>query len=146
MADKNKIEKESLCNIKKYSGAVLPSNYQNFVIARWLRSFRYGNDYIKLVDSDSYYEAYGRYVRNVLEQQSTIVRLAVLEDNPDVAFGFSVSAGKVLHYVYVGLDYRNQGIGKHLVPIEVSEFTHLTKTGLKLWTSHAPKAKFNPFR
>lgn len=144
MADQKEIE--SVCKIKICKGDRLPDTYRNFIIARWTRSFRYGNDYMRLTDSDSYYNAYSRYVQSILEQPHTLVRIAILADTPDVAFGFAVTAKEVLHYVYVGLDYRSQGIGRLLVPGPISEFTHLTKAGLKLWPTKNPEAKFNPFQ
>lgn len=132
--------------IKAYKGGSLPESFTNFVLAKWMKSFRYGNDYIRLSDSDSYYRAYERYLKSILESPLMTIRLALLTEDPDVAFGFSVSSGHTLHYVYVGLDYRGQGIGKKLVPLEVKEFTHLTKKGLKLWSLKAPTAVFNPWQ
>jgi len=137
---------EATCKIKICKGDRLPDTYRNFIIARWTRSFRYGNDYMRLIDSDAYYKAYTKYIESLLQQPNTLVRIAILADTPDVAFGFAVTSKEVLHYVYVGLDYRRLGIGKLLVPGPISEFTHLTKTGLKLWPAKASKAKFNPFQ
>lgn len=131
--------------VKVFANKPIPESFTNFVLAKWMKSFRYGNDYIKLSDSDSYYAAYERYIRSILESPFTTTRLAVLTDEPDAALGFSVSSGKTLHYVYVGLDYRCQGIGTRLVPFNVEEFTHLTKKGMKLWATKAPKAIFNPW-
>ncbi len=144
MADSQK-EIKTTYLVKLYSGHIVPSNYIAFVLNKWLKSFRFGNDYIKLTDSDSYYHAYQKYIARILETPGTYVRLAVLSDDNDVALGFSVTTGPVLHYVYVGKDYRMQGIGKRLVPIEIIEFTHLTKQGLRLWAVKAPMAKFKPF-
>lgn len=141
----NKKEIEPTYSIISFKEANLPKTYVNFVISKWMKSFRYGNDYIKLTDSDSYYAAYKRYIESILDSPLTTVRLAVLTDEPDVAMGFSVATERVLHYVYVGLDYRGQGIGKRLVPIQVEKFTHLTRKGIQIWLVKAPKAKFDPF-
>lgn len=132
--------------IKKFSGHVVPANYINFIFLKWMKSFRFGNEYIKLSDSGTYYAAYHRYISNILQTPGVDIRLAVLSDNPDVALGFSAVRGLVLHYVFVGKDYRLQGIAKKLVPVDINEFTHLTKTGLRLWSTELPEAIFNPFR
>lgn len=132
-------------SVKAFLGRGLPDNYRNFILARWLRSFRFGNNYIKLIDSGSYYKAYSAYIKSLLESPLVAIRLAVISDEPDVALGFSVISGQTLHYVYVGKDYRHNGIGLRLVPIKVMEFTHLTNKGMALWNRKAPKAIFNPF-
>ncbi len=144
MADKEKIE--TGYRTKTYQGVLLPKTYYNYVRAKWMRSFRFGNDYMKLTDSDSYYDAYSGYIATILNQDDTKVTLAVLSDDHDVALGFCVVGDEVLHYIYVGLDYRNQGIGTKIAPKYFREFTHLTKIGLKLWTKKAPNAIFQPFQ
>lgn len=144
MGHKEKVETGYLK--KTYSGICLPQNYTNYVKSKWMRSFRFGNDYMKLTDSDSYYEAYETYIDSILNGIDNKVSLAVLSDDPDVALGFSVYSDEVLHYVYVGIDYRMQGIGASLVSGPVREFTHLTRIGLKLWPKKAPHAKFQPFQ
>ena len=132
-------------SIIRYAGRELPGAYHNLILSRWMRSFRYGNDYIRLIDSDSYFIAYGRYIRGILKTVNSIVRLAVLTDDTDVALGFSVIRNRTLDYVHVQKDYRHQGIGRMLVPEYIESFTHLTKTGIKLWSTKMPEAKFDPF-
>lgn len=131
-----------------YSGHNLPRAYFNYILARWLRSFRDKNDYIKLVDSKSYFKAYEPYLKRIITQSSTIIKMAVLSDEPDVTLGFAIFTGTVLHYVYVGSDFRNNGIASALVsiPEAITSFTHLTKAGLELWPKYAPDAIFNPFQ
>jgi GNAT superfamily N-acetyltransferase len=116
------------------------------VLSRWLRSFKHGNDYIKLIDSDSYYAAYGGFVARVLGNPATIVRIATLIDDDDNALGFSVVRGTILDYVHVHKDHRRQGIGRHLVPQDIDTFTHITRIGLRLWSVKLPQAILDPFR
>lgn len=127
-------------------GELIPETYINFIISKWMRSYRYNNDYIKLIDSDSYFLAYRRYLLSLLINKKVTARIAVLSDDFDVALGFSVICGNTLHYVYVHKDYRRIGIGRNLVPIKVDSFTHLTKMGIKLWPTKMPDALFNPFQ
>lgn len=134
--------------IYRYRGADLPHQYFNYVFTKWSRSYRYGNDYIKLCDSDSYFAAYRNYIQALLRKPDTRVRIAGLTDDIDVVLGFSVIRGKVLDYVYVHRDFRNHGIGASLVdvpPDKIEVMTHLTRTALKIWPKKLPDAKFNPF-
>jgi GNAT superfamily N-acetyltransferase len=110
-----------------------------------MRSYRYGNEYIKLIDSDHYFESYSIFINRILCDPHTIVRIAVLSDNLDVALGFSVMRMATLDYVHVHKDCRKQGIAKMLVPFSISTFTHLTKIAAKLWSTKAPNAKLKPF-
>lgn len=138
-----------------YPGALLPKQYLNFVFSRWAKSYRHGNDYIKLCDSDSYFAAYRKYILALLLRPETRVRIAALSDEMDIALGFAVIREKILDYVHVHKDFRKQGIGRYLVGIphmetphnntKIEEFTHLTKTGMKLWPTKLAHAKFNPF-
>jgi hypothetical protein len=127
-------------------GSTLSGAYRNMVYSKWLRRFRFGNDYIKLIDSDAYYQAYTSYITSILNREYTVVRLAILTDDPDVVLGFSVSEKKTLHFCVVNPFNRKQGIAKSLVPFEVEVITHLTKTGLTIWNNKMPKAIFNPFQ
>jgi hypothetical protein len=130
----------------RYAGRSLPDIYRNLVLSKWMRSFRYGNDYIKLADSDSYYFAYSIYINRILNLlPDTLVRLAVLTSDTDVVLGFSVIRGRILDFVHVHKDQRRQGIGRSLVPDYIERFTHLTRTGMKLWPTKMPKCKFDPF-
>lgn len=137
---------EPTYTIVRYLGKELPANYRSLILSKWMRSYRYGNDYIGLTDSDAYFAAYGIFITALISlRPDTVVRLAVLSDDRDVVLGFSVTRGNVLDYVHVHKDYRRQQIARRLVPIEVNQFTHLTKAGLKIWATKAPSAKFNPF-
>lgn len=132
--------------VKEFPGQGVPESYHGFIIASWLKTFRYGNDYMRLVDQDHYFEAYKPYILHVLNKSDTKIRLAVLSDDHDVTLGFACTTGKTLHYAYVGIDYRNQGIGTKLIPKDIEDFTHITKIGLKLWPKKAPMAKLRPFK
>lgn len=123
----------------------IPLDYLNFVFSKWMRSYRFGNDFMKLVESDHYFKSYELYIANILARPNTVLRIAALSDNHDVALGFSVVRDHVLDYVHVHKDFRKQGMGKKLVPPGIIAFTHLTKTGMKLWPTRMPRAKFTPF-
>ena len=130
--------------IKRYNG-FCPEDFKNFIRSRWMRSYRFGNDYIKLADSDSYFAKYTYYLTILLSHPEMHLRIAALTESPDVALGFSVCRGNILDYVHVQKDFRKQGIGMKLIPNGINTFTHLTRTGIKLWSTKLPNAKFNPF-
>lgn len=144
MADKEKEHVPVEVHIIGFTG-YLPDQYENYVKDRWVKTYRKCNKFMSLVDPGAYYKAYPKYVESILKKPSVTVRLAVLADAQDVALGFSVSEGTTLHYVNVPLDYRGHGIANKLVPYAVESFSHITETGMHLWTKKAPKAIFNPF-
>lgn len=131
--------------VKAYQARLLPSPYQGLVYSKWLRSLRYGNDYFKLVDPDAYYRAYHKYITTILAWSDSVVRLAVLSEDPDVVLGFSVARGKILDYVHVHKHQRRMGIGTSLIPSGIDTISHVTKTGLSIWGSKYGHWLFNPF-
>lgn len=128
------------------------------VLAKWLRSLRYGNEFFKLWNANDYIEEvdgkeilhpgyfsrYEEYILNLLVRPRSIVRMAVLTDDRDVVLGWSLVEGQTLHYVHVQHDYRNQGIGRSIVPSNIETFSHITKAGMSIWASKGKHAKFDP--
>jgi GNAT superfamily N-acetyltransferase len=132
--------------IISYPGNKLPEAYKPLVFSKWLRSLRYGNDYFKLMEPVSYYHSYHLFIEKLLANPSSVVRLAVLQDDYDVVLGFSVCRANVVDYLHVQRDYRRKGIGTALVPADTAIVTHLTRNGMSFWASRLPKAKFDPFQ
>ncbi len=145
MEDAKKVTGLGLVEIRAYGRYELPEQYLNFVIDRWLKTYKKCNKLMSLVDPANYYQAYNAYIKSMLNKPNIVVRLAMLAEDQDVLLGFSVSEGPMLHYVNVPLDYRGNGIARKLVPYVVESFTHITETGMKLWTNKYPQAKFKPF-
>jgi GNAT superfamily N-acetyltransferase len=129
----------------RFAGATLPESYLHFLLSKWKRSLRHGNDYFRLVRASDYYDAYERYLTRILADERCAVRLAVLDEDADIVLGFSVARGNILDYVYVHKDVRGTGIGKSLVPLGIDTITHLTKTGLVIWSNKRSDWAFNPF-
>ncbi len=123
----------------------MPQQYLNMILSKWLRSLRYGNDYYKLIESDAYYDNYNHFIFSLIKCKQSVVRLAVLTEDPDVVLGWSLYRGHILDFIHVHKDMRNQGIGTSLMPKEISTITHLTKVGMSIWNSKYPDLKFNPF-
>jgi hypothetical protein len=142
-ADTEPVESYSIIS---YPAHLLPTSYENLIYARWMRTLRYGNDYFKLIHPDSYYAAYQVYIRSLLARPTAVVKLAVLTSTPDDVLGWSLSEGNTLHYVHVQKDARRIGLGTSLIPKDLDTITHITKTGMLIWSSKWPKVKFNPFK
>lgn len=138
-------EKQETYSVIAYLGTELPDIYRNMILAKWLRTLKYGNDFFKLIESDGYFESYQKFIKSLLARPQCIVRLAVLSDAPDVCLGFSVSEPDILHYLWVHRDNRKVGVGRALVQFPFKYITHLTIHGMRMWTKNFPNAKFNPF-
>jgi len=121
----------------------LPEQYKAMVFSKWLKSLRYGNDYFKLIESDSYFRAYHAFIEKLLSK--SVVRLAVLADNYDAVLGFSVRRGVILDYVHVHKDYRRSGIGTSLIGTDIKFITHITRQGMSFWNNRLKDARLDPF-
>lgn len=143
--DEETTVEESTYSIISYPAAQLPKTYHSMVFSKWLRSLRHGNEYFKLIDSNAYFAVYQKYIEVLLSRPNTIIKIAVLTNEPDTALGFSVVEGFTLHYVHVHKDNRKAGIAMSLIPKNIEYTTHLTKDGMSLWASKFPKVIFNPF-
>ncbi len=136
---------QSSYSVISFPASKLPETYQNFVKSKWKRTLRHGNDYFKLSDSDSFFSNYEKYLTHLFGRRDSVIRLAVLTEDPDVVLGFSLIEGNALHYVYVQHEQRNRGIGRSLVPVKIEVISHLTKAGMSVWHSKLPNAVFDPF-
>lgn len=94
-----------------------------FIYATWLRSYRSDNDFAASMRSSIYFAFY----RTVIDQllMDSKVSVAYLSDDPDIIFGYCVSNGEVLHYVYVKEAFRKLGIAHKLIG-NVTSCTHKT--------------------
>src|SRR4029077_15412207 len=113
------------------------------ILANFLNSLKYGNDYFKLIDKDAYFPIYSMYVQRLLDKEAVGVRIAELKDG--TILGWCLFEGPILHYVFVNKDVRGNGIAKALLPKQIDCFTHLTNKGINLWLKHYPESRFNPF-
>lgn len=134
---------ETSYKIISYPAIQLPSEYRNLIIGPFLNSLRYGNDLFKLIDKESYYLNYARYVEHLLQRPKAIVKLSVLSD--DTTLGWSLVEDKTVHYVWVKKELRRQGIAKSLLPKEFTTISHITNKGINIWINKFPHVRFDPF-
>jgi hypothetical protein len=139
-------EKKASYAVIAYLGKDLPETYRNMILAKWLRTLRFGNDFFRLIESNAYFETYQKYIKAIIGRPQCVVRLAVLSDAPDVCLGFSVSEPDTLHYVWCHKDNRKIGVASALMQFPFSVITHLTSAGMGIWHKKFPAAKFNPFK
>ncbi len=140
------MEKESSYSVIAYLGSELPETYRNMVLAKWLRTLRFGNDFFRLIESDAYFECYQVYIKNLLKRPGCVVRVAVLTDDPDTCLGFSVSMPETLDYVWSHKDNRRIGVATSLIQFPFKYITHLTTVGISIWNKKYPDVKFQPFK
>lgn len=140
------LEEKATYSVIAYLGKDLPETYRNMILAKWLRTLRFGNDFFRLIESDGYFEFYQKYIKQLLAKPQCVVRLAVLSDDPDVCLGFSVSENDVLHYVWTHKDNRKAGIATALLQFPFKIITHLTTAGMSIWSKKYQSAVFNPFK
>lgn len=113
------------------------------IFASWLKGLYYGNQLYGDIPSELYYAVYHQVVEQLLKTAK--VKIAALKEDPDVILGYSVYDGNTLHWVFVKNAWRGIGLGRDLIPPELSTITHLTKVGRAIWKSKHPTACFNPF-
>ncbi len=119
-----------------------------FILATWLRGLYHGDSWFSKVPRDIFMQAYHAGLERLLSLPTTFIRLAVLEDEPDVVLGYAVFTAVddsiVLHWVYTKKPFRQAGIARSLVPSGIAFVTHLTKDGARLLHT-IPGARFNPW-
>lgn len=119
---------------------------RNFILATWLRGLYYGNTWFSDIKKDIFMTRYHQVLEHILSHPCTTIRVACLEDEPSVILGYSVYRVlddiTVLDWIFVKSAWRKAGIGRRLVPKNVSSCSHLTKVGRALKPS---TWDFNPF-
>lgn len=131
--------------ILSFPAKELPDQYKGLVYAKFLRSVKWDNEFFKLIDQDAYFNAYHLYLGSLLNRHNSVVKIAVLVDDPDVALGWALIEPHKVHYCWVNPGNRQIGVASSLLAEPFDTFTHLSNTGLMLWQSKFAHAKFNPF-
>lgn len=135
---------EASYKIISFKGTALPTQFENMIFAKFLRTLKYGNHYFRLIDKDAYFPRYHAYIESLLNRESSIVKLAVLTSDPDVVLGWALIEPGILHYVWVDSAQRNQGIARTLCSEPFGVITHITNIGASIF-SKLKDVKFNPF-
>jgi ribosomal protein S18 acetylase RimI-like enzyme len=87
----------------------------DFVYSTWIKSFR-DSGYCRAVPTPIYNRSQRGRIEALLDKKHTYVLIACSPETPELIYGYCVGeAPNVLHYIYVKMGYRNQGIGKRLL-------------------------------
>lgn len=140
------LETKATYSVICYLGRELPGCYQNIILVKWMRSLWELNDFFKLIPKDEFFASYQNYIKMILARPNSIIRLAVLTDEPDTCIGFSVSEPNILHYVWVHGFNRKIGVGAALTQFPFRYITHLTRVGMSIWNNKYKHVRFNPFK
>lgn len=101
----------------------------NFVYSSWKRGLRFGNDFFRKIDADSFYEAYTLIINALITRADCKVTVACLKDDDDVVLGYSVVRGDILDFVFVKQSWRGFGIAKALCAGDIKVCSHITNVG-----------------
>ena len=82
------------------------------------------------MDKNIFFQKYKLIIQLLLERAD--VKVACLEEDPDVALGYCVSRGHCLDWIFVKKAWRRLGIAKALVSPDINRCSHLTKLGRTL--------------
>ncbi len=117
-----------------------------FIMATWLRGLYYGDSWFSDIPKYIFMDSYKKIAAGMLESPNVRVRVACLKEDSDVILGYSVASsdGKAVVWVFVKTPWRQQGIGKSLVPNDAQYVTLLTTLGKNLLPKF-PNLVFNPF-
>lgn len=119
--------------------------YIQFLFVTYLKSLRYGNPWFEDIEPHPYYEVHHKILEELLSRPYSVLKIAVLPDDHDVAIAWSLSEKHLLHYVFVKakIEARKIGIASSLIPEDITTVTHLTKAGRII--AKKRKWKFNPY-
>ena len=118
-----------------------PIEDQAFIYASWRNAAYYGA-LERLDDAQAFFKAQNVLIRDILK--TATVRIAALQDAPEVILGYSVSTGTNLEFIYVKIEFRMRGISKILCPKGIETVSSpLTKIGTVIAKKKKLKTKEN---
>lgn len=119
---------------------------KNFILATFLRGLYYGDSWFSQIPKDVFMDNYKYIAEALINNPNTVVKIACLNEDPDVILGYSILGTnyQTIHWVYVKQAWRRKGIGKSLTPTNLAIATHLSELGRELLLKY-PGAIFNPF-
>lgn len=122
------------------------SSDKNFILATWLRGLYYGDSWFKDIPKNIFMEYYHRHLEDLILLPGVVIKVACLKEDEDVILGYAVTRFEqnqnILDWIFVKAAWRRIGIGKSLVPKDLTVVTHLTAVGKSLKPS---AVVFNPF-
>lgn len=80
-----------------------------FIFSTWRNAIWFDTHKEDEVDH-VYFRVMTKEIRRILERQNTEVKVACLKEDPDHIIGYGVVDNGTIEFVYIKIDYRNQGI------------------------------------
>jgi hypothetical protein len=115
-----------------------------FVLSSWLKSYR-NAPAVRLADNATYYAGQAASILKTLDRAETLVAADPEDDN--VIWGFIVSEGELIHYVYVKHLMRRNGLAHSLwcVAGKPTVATAMTHAGESILRAHSDVLAFDPY-
>lgn len=113
----------------------------NFMLSTALKGLYYGSKFWAEVDQESFFKNYEPFLKTLMLK--TDIKIACLEDDPDVILGWIMYHKQTVDFVFVKKSYRKLGIAKLLWPSDITTVSHITDQGNSI--RKQMKLKFNPF-
>lgn len=119
---------------------------KNFILATFLRGIYYGDSWFSEIPKDIFMNTYKNVIGNLVNNPTTIIKVACLVEDPNVILGYSVLSAEYscIEFVYVKSAWRKRGIARSLLPQHPTTVTHLTGLGRVLIKKFS-NVIFNPF-
>jgi GNAT superfamily N-acetyltransferase len=117
-----------------------------FIMATWLRGLYYGDSWFSTIPKNIFMNSYKKVAQHALINPLIKVQVACLKEDQDVILGYSVTSvnDDAIVWIFVKSAWRQQGIGKSLLPKSPKFVTLLTELGKSLLPK-LPNTVFNPF-
>lgn len=132
------MNKSDLITTRDYAPADHP-----FIMSTFLRGLYYGDSWFSEIKKSIFMPNYHHVIEALLKKPTTRIRVACLVEDKDVILGYCVFSAGTVHYSFVKKAWRNIGIAKSLLPMDIKQVTHLTKVGLDITKKKG--WDFNPF-
>jgi hypothetical protein len=137
--------------MSKFEGLYDIRDYQPedkaFVMSTFLRGLYYGDSWFSLIPKTIFMNNYKKIVESMTQSPKVIIKVACLKEDPTVIIGYSILSSdfQTIHWLFVKQNWRNNGVGKSLVPKYPTAVSHLTKVGKSLMSKFETEVIFNPF-
>lgn len=120
----------------------------SLIMSTFLKGLYHDNKWFGMIPRKIFFEYYHSVVERIVKGNNAVVKVACLKDDPDTILGYSVLSldYHTIHWVYVKKAWRNNGIGKSLLPERPTAYTHFSDAGLKLIPKFFKDIVFNPFK
>ena len=118
---------------------------RSLVYSTWLRSYQQSGPSVRKVSRTDFFAGHHKVLDGIFARDP-VVKLAVFPDDPTVVFGWSVTEGNAVHYVYVKPDFRRFGVATALLshinrPFSYSHYTYV----LRDLDKHLNGCSHNPY-